>query len=429
MQEEEKKTPAREAQEVVSWYVRDDGREVTDYYVQPCPLPEAAKPRTAPDAQAKKRRSTGVWIFIIIMVVLLAGVAAATLLIHPEEKTEDGTTEDDHSASSIVDIFDSTVPTINRVKGDAELRFSCVPYGDKTLTAQEVYAAVNPAVVMVAAQTAEDKASVGTGVILTEDGYVVTNAHVIAGSYEAWLVLDTGYVLDAELVGYDTNEDIALLKAVDVTGLPTAELGDSGECVVGDTVYAIGNPLGVELRGTLTSGLISAIDRRVTLEGREMTMLQTTAALNNGNSGGPLINEYGQIIGINTMKMSSKTSAATVEGLGFAIPAQRMVSVINDIMATGSFHGIPSLGIYVGQEEQSDGTYQLVIYEVTEGYGAQDAGLLPGDVILAADGKTLSQVSDLITLRNTHVVGESITLTVQRGSTTFDADVKLYAAE
>ena len=160
-----------------------------------------------------------------------------------------------------------------------------------------------------------------------------------------------------------------------------------------------------------------------------MTMLQTTAALNNGNSGGPLINDRGQVIGINTLKMSgNKTATATVEGLGFAVPARRMVAVVNDIMATGAFHGIPSLGIYVGQELQADDTYQLVIYDVTEDYGAAEAGLLPGDVILAADGTEVHETWELLDLRGRHIVGESMVLTVQRGGDVFDADVTLYAA-
>ena len=159
-----------------------------------------------------------------------------------------------------------------------------------------------------------------------------------------------------------------------------------------------------------------------------MTMLQTTAALNNGNSGGPLINDRGQVIGINTLKMSgNKTATATVEGLGFAVPARRMVAVVNDIMATGAFHGIPSLGIYVGQELQADDTYQLVIYDVTEDYGAEEAGLLPGDVILAADGVEVHETWELLELRGRHIVGEDMVLTVQRDGEVFDASVMLYA--
>ena len=423
--QDENKTPVSEPQEVVGQYIRDDSREVTDCYVHRDPLPAAAVHHTP--QPPKKHSRKGLWIFLTVMAVLVMAAVAAALIAGPEDG---GTADDDHDASSIVDIFDKDIPTIDRVEGDPELRFFCTAAEGEALTAQEVYAAVNPSVVMVAVAIDEEKASIGTGVILTEDGYVVTNAHVIAGGLSAWVALDTGEVLDAELVGFDSNEDLALLKLVDGQGLPAARLGDSDACVVGDQVYAIGNPLGVELRGTLTNGLISAIDRQVTMEGRVMTMLQTTAALNNGNSGGPLINDQGQVIGINTMKMSGgKTATATVEGLGFAVPTRRVVAVINDIMATGAFHGIPSLGIYVGQEMQADGAYQLVIYDVTEDYGAAEAGLLPGDVILAADGTEVHETWELLDLRGRHIVGESMVLTVQRGDQVFDADVTLYAAE
>lgn len=423
--QDENKTPVSEPQEVVGQYIRDDSREVTDCYVHRDPLPAAAVHHTP--QPPKKHSRKGLWIFLAVMAMLVMAAVAAALIAGPEDG---GTADDDHDASSIVDIFDKDIPTIDRVEGDPELRFFCTAAEGEALTAQEVYAAVNPSVVMVAVAIDEEKASIGTGVILTEDGYVVTNAHVIAGGLSAWVALDTGEVLDAELVGFDSNEDLALLKLVDGQGLPAARLGDSDACVVGDQVYAIGNPLGVELRGTLTNGLISAIDRQVTMEGRVMTMLQTTAALNNGNSGGPLINDQGQVIGINTMKMSGgKTATATVEGLGFAVPTRRVVAVINDIMATGAFHGIPSLGIYVGQEMQADGAYQLVIYDVTEDYGAAEAGLLPGDVILAADGTEVHETWELLDLRGRHIVGESIVLTVQRGDQVFDADVTLYAAE
>lgn len=423
--QDENKTPVSEPQEVVGQYIRDDSREVTDCYVHRDPLPAAAVHHTP--QPPKKHSRKGLWIFLAVMAVLVMAAVAAALIAGPEDG---GTADDDHDASSIVDIFDKDIPTIDRVEGDPELRFFCTAAEGEALTAQEVYAAVNPSVVMVAVAIDEEKASIGTGVILTEDGYVVTNAHVIAGGLSAWVALDTGEVLDAELVGFDSNEDLALLKLVDGQGLPAARLGDSDVCVVGDQVYAIGNPLGVELRGTLTNGLISAIDRQVTMEGRVMTMLQTTAALNNGNSGGPLINDQGQVIGINTMKMSGgKTATATVEGLGFAVPTRRVVAVINDIMATGAFHGIPSLGIYVGQEMQADGAYQLVIYDVTEDYGAAEAGLLPGDVILAADGTEVHETWELLDLRGRHIVGESMVLTVQRGDQVFDADVTLYAAE
>ena len=302
--------PEQEPDEVVRWYVRpDEGQEITGCYVQPGPMPAAAAPKAV--RQEKRRSRKGLWTFLVILAVLVGVVLGVAIVSALRGGNTDGYGDDfddgDHDASSIVDIFQSDVPTIPRADTDPDLRFYCEKAGEEKLTIQQVYQQVNPATVLVLTDLGE-KASVGTGVILTADGYIVTNAHVIAGGQNALVALYNGDRYEAELVGFSSTEDLALLKAVNASGLPTAPLGDSEECQVGDTVYAIGNPLGVELRGTLTQGIISAIDRPVTMEGRVMTLLQTTAALNNGNSGGPLINEYGQVIGINTLKMSNTLS-------------------------------------------------------------------------------------------------------------------------
>ena len=425
--------PQPEPDEVVSWYVRpDDGVEVTDCYVQPRPMPAAAVPKQPQEKVSHSRK--GLWIFLVAMAVLVGVVLGAAIVSALRSDGSDGDYNydgGDHDASSIVDIFGNEKPAIPRADPDPDLRFYCENASGDKLTIQQVYAAVNPATVLVVAEMGE-KASIGTGVILTADGYMVTNAHVIAGGKSAFVVLADGSSYDAELVGYDSGEDLAVLKAVDAHDLSTAPLGNSDACQVGDTVYAIGNPLGVELRGTLTEGIISAIDRQVTLDGRVMTLLQTTAALNNGNSGGPLINEYGQVVGINTMKMSrtaADTESATVEGLGFAVPSGKVAAVINDIVATGTFHGLPSIGVYVMETEQPDGTVHPVVDSVSPGYGAEAAGLLPGDVILAADGVPVYANEDLLAARRTHIVGENIILTVRRGDHTFEADVYLYPME
>ena len=422
--------PPAEPEEVVSWYVRPDrAREVQDCYVQPRPMPAAAIPKAEPEKKPHSRR--GLWIFLIVLAVLVGtvlGVAVVTALRSGEPS--DGGYDGGEDASSIVDIFGGDIPTIPRADIDPSVRFYCQDAAEEKLTIQQVYAAVNPATVLVVAEMGE-KASIGTGVILTEDGYIVTNAHVIADGQSVLVVLADARQYEAELVGFDSAEDLAVLKAVDAEDLPTAVLGDSDECWVGDTVYAIGNPLGVELRGTLTQGIISAIDRRVTMDGKAMTMLQTTAALNNGNSGGPLINEYGQVIGINTLKMSNTLSdiSATVEGLGFAVPSSRVLSVINDIIATGGFRGLPSIGVYVQETEFADGTTHPVIDSVTENFGAEEAGLQKGDVILAADGIGVSTNTDLLAVRRTHIVGENVVLTIRRDGQTFDVTVVLYPVE
>ena len=207
-----------------------------------------------------------------------------------------------------------------------EITIPTYPYGEgasltvekshgEALSTQEIYRRLNPSVVTVMAQM-EDGMSVGTGVIFTEDGYILTNYHVLEGGSSCTVTLSNDRTYEALYVAGDADNDLAVLK-VDLTGLPAAEFGSSDELVVGDPVYAIGNPLGVELRGTLTDGIVSAINRDVWVEGRSMSLIQTNAALNTGNSGGPLINAYGQVVGINTIKMTS--SYSNVEGLPFPL--------------------------------------------------------------------------------------------------------------
>ena len=428
--QDENRENRTEPQEVVSWYVRPEGQEVVDCYVQPRPLPSGAAPQTPREPEKRSRK--GLWSFLIAAGVLVLAVVAATVVASLRGggavPPVDGGTGDGGDASSIVNISGAAQTTIPRIQGEAGVSLVCTAPAGEKLSIQDMYEKVNPSTVLVVADKGE-QASIGTGVIMTADGYIITNAHVISGGKDCWIALDTGYTYDAKLVGYSEERDLAVLKAVDAADLPAASFGDSDLCRVGDTVYAIGNPLGVELRGTLTDGIISAINRDVQVDGRVMTLLQTTAALNNGNSGGPLINEYGQVVGINTLKMSGNGSEmeATVEGLGFAVPISDACFVVNDIIANGRFRGVPVLGVMV--IESTDNGGQVSVYTVSEGGGAEEAGLLPGDVLLRADGQTLHSIHDLMAVRRTHLVGDTMTLTVLRDGQTFDADVPLYASE
>ena len=421
--------PPAEPEEVVSWYVRPDrAREVQDCYVQPRPMPAAAIPKAAPEKKPHSRR--GLWIFLIVLAVLVGtvlGVAVVTALRSGEPS--DGGYDGGEDASSIVDIFGGDIPTIPRADIDPSVRFYCQDAAEEKLTIQQVYAAVNPATVLVVAEMGE-KASIGTGVILTEDGYIVTNAHVIADGQSVLVVLADARQYKAELVGFDSAEDLAVLKAVDAEDLPVAEFGNSDLTMVGEQVYAIGNPLGIELRCTLTDGIISAVDRDVQLDGRTLNVIQTTAALNNGNSGGPLISRFGQVIGINTLKMSGTGGAdeASVEGLGFALPISHVCYVVNDIIATGRFHGVPTLGITVATYENDDGGTYVQVVDVTDGTSAQEAGVQEGDVIVAVDGRSTATTDDLMAVRRTHIAGETMTLTLSRGGQTISVDVVLRAS-
>ena len=295
------------------------------------------------------------------------------------------------------------------------------------LTPQAVYQAVNPSVVAVVTYSDYQTAS-GTGVIVSSDGYVVTNFHVVEGGNTCYVLLYSGLRYEAKLVGYDEESDLAVLK-IEEEGLPAAEFGSSDRLTVGDTVYAIGNPLGLELRGTFTDGMVSAINRDVDVEGTTMTLIQTNAALNSGNSGGPLINAYGQVVGINTIKMvASYADEAAVEGLGFAIPSSTVAHIVNSLIATGEVEPQPVLGITVmGMVTLPDGNTGVQVIEVTEGLGGDLAGVQAGDVIVSADGESVSTNSDVLRIRRRYTTGEEIPMVIYRDGEYLEVSVLLMA--
>ena len=282
-------------------------------------------------------------------------------------------------------------------------------------TAQEIYQLVNPSVVTVMVQLErDDRVSVGTGVIFTEDGYLITNYHVVEGGRDCVIALDTGYSYQAKYVAGDAKNDLAVLKVETETPLPAAAFGDSDLLTVGDKVYAIGNPLGVELRGTLTDGIVSAINRDVLVDGKTMTLIQTNAALNSGNSGGPLINEYGQVVGINVIKMSS--SYSNVEGLGFAIPSASMGRLVNDLLQYGEVQPEPMLGITVMSmaEQVETDVWGLEVMEVTADSAADAAGVQVGDYVVSAGGQETLTSQDLLRVRQQYHIGDTMPMTVWR---------------
>ena len=330
----------------------------------------------------------------------------------PREDTDDDTTVTGKNELP-------TAPT------DPSVTMTLQPAGGSALSLQSVYAKCLPSVVGIHADISRGEYSTGTGIVLTSDGYIVTNTHVLDGAKSVTVTTSDGTEYTGALVGADAVSDIAVLK-IEAQGLTPAEFGDSSSLQVGDDVVSIGNPLGEQLRWTMTNGIISAINRAVEVDGKSMTLLQTNAALNNGNSGGPLINAYGQVIGINTLKMSTTDDTeATVEGLGFALPISSVSFVVNDIIATGSYRGAPSLGITVTTLEKEGGGTQVQVVEVSGGAGAADAGIQAGDVILAADGQPISVTSDLLTVRRSHVIGDTVTLTILRDGQQFDVEVVL----
>lgn len=297
---------------------------------------------------------------------------------------------------------------------------------DQPLTAQEIYQQVNPSVVLVLTQL-RDGSAVGTGVIFTEDGYIVTNCHVLEGGEDCQVILDTGEFYDAKYVGSDADSDLAVLK-INARNLPAAQFGSSDGLTVGDRVYAIGNPLGIELRGTMTDGIVSAIERDVWVDHRTMTLIQTNAALNSGNSGGPLINIYGQVVGINVIKMTSDYS--NVEGLGFAIPSAYMERIVNDLLDWGEVQPEPVLGLSVMQVSTvlPDGEAGLEVVELTPDSAADRAGIQVGDYALRAGGEDLRTSRDLLRVRRRCHLGDQLPMTLWRDGQRVEVTLELAEA-
>ena len=410
-----------EPDEIVSWYTprQEEPEEVVNYFVQQRPIPQNVWKQAA--KTQRKRRRLWTWlgiggIALVVVVIVVAVLLSSTASSAPSLPGSD----DGDSASSMVDIFRKKETTIPRISGEEGVKLSCQDPSGEELTIQQVYAKVNPSVVAVVAEQSDGSAAVGTGVIMTESGYIITNAHVISGGKSCWVALDTGVTYDARLVGYDEDEDLAVLRAIADNPLPAAEFGNSDLLTVGDPVYAIGNPLGVELRGTLTNGIVSAINREVEMQGRTMTMIQTNAALNNGNSGGPLMNLYGEVVGIVSAKYSSYANT-TVEGLGFAIPINDVQSIIKDIMENGSVGNKAYMAITAGTMTQQmaaqykiNATEGVFVYSVEDDGAGDKAGLKLGDVITKLNDTQITSMEDLSAAKKGFKAGDTVTLTVLR---------------
>ena len=300
---------------------------------------------------------------------------------------------------------------------------------EDALCLQDIYSSVIDSVVSISSMTSSGTSS-GTGIIMSSDGYVITNHHVITGALVISVLTNDNQEFEAALVGSDEMSDLAVLK-IDARGLKAAEFGDSSKLRVGDSVVAIGDPLGVQLRGTMTNGIISAINRDLTVGDRTMTLIQTNAALNNGNSGGPLINCYGQVIGINTVKMSSYyTATASVEGLGFAIPISVAKPIIDELIENGYVAGRPAIGIsgdslpsyYRTYYRLPDGVY---VTSVNEGSDAKAKGIREGDIVTAINGEKICSIDELNTVKNQYAAGDEVTLTIYRSGTYYEVTVTL----
>lgn len=267
----------------------------------------------------------------------------------------------------------------------------------------------------------------GSGVIISDDGYIITCAHVVSGSTSVTVKTQDGAEYKAEVVGSDSETDVAVIK-IDATGLPAAELGDSSEVVPGQSVIAVGNPMG-DLGGTVSGGIVSALNRDITIEGKTYSLMQFDASINPGNSGGGLFDLDGKLIGIVNAKKSGITSNTTViEGISFAIPVDTAKEVAAQLRENGYVKGRPALGIYATEVNASTtsaelyqkGAYDLLDY-ITE-YGVYFTGYAPGndgdlqygDRIIALDSVTVSTRNEILNLLKDYKVGDTVTLTVSR---------------
>ena len=417
--------PQREPNEVTLEYVAEPKPYVA-YYVQDRPLP-GRKPETAaqePPAKTRRKGHRGLKIFLICLaavLVLAGGLYAAWWFGLLPDRFYGGDHGDYYDNPDYYyyygELDESAEPELPVVSADDGVRLVYADGHGDALTIQEIYRKVNPSTVTVVTELPRG-ASVGTGVILTEDGYVVTNYHVVQNASNITVTTHSGDEYAATVKGYDATNDVAVLK-VEAEGLSAATIGSSGNLSIGDMVVAIGNPLG-RLAATETVGYVSGINREVTTDNTVISMLQTDAAINPGNSGGPLFNMYGEVIGITTAKYSGTTnSGASIEGIGFAIPIDDVMGIISDLIDYGYVTGA-YMGITVKDNDKeaaaqfglpTDGAY---VVDVTPGSSADKAGIQSKDLITAVDDHKITTRTDLTrTLRN-YKAGDTAQVTVVR---------------
>ncbi len=393
------------------------------FYSQPLP-PSAPPP--PPERQRKKKHPAVV--FFIFLIVIAAVLTCMVFLGNRNWNIPwmNGLPLPSWFSGNILESDGWSETTIDRAAtGDGTvLALSQAP--GEALSYQQIYRK-NIASIVFVTTTGNDGISQGTGIVFSENGYIITNAHVIEGGYLADVTLDDGTVYNSRLVGYDVNSDLAVLK-IDADGLIPAEFGNSDLLQVGDTALAIGNPLGEELKGTMTEGIISAINRDVRVDGRSMILIQTSAALNFGNSGGALINSSGQVVGITSLKMSSWPE--TVEGLGFAIPTATAKPIVDALITGGHVTGHPMLGITVSDIHPKGYSYGVLVESVDSRSDAWVRGVRKGDYIIKADGRTVLTVEDLLTVKDSKAPGDTIGLVIlERGILHKETDVSVRIME
>lgn len=411
-----------------SWYN-------TETY-QPGELP-AAPVQAAKKPKNKKKRNYRI---IGAVCALLVLIVATSLAFGGDREgiviSDSPARSADDFSDDFKDFFDNYYTGVDLQRTDINIPRAALPnyemelqpHTGEELSLKELYERCAPSVVAISGyKDGQNGYNWGTGVILSEDGLILTNTHVIDGCDSAKVTLSDDRELEAKLVGADGISDLAVLK-IEAEGLTPAEFGESGSLQVGESVAAIGNPLGETFRSTLTDGIISAIERGISYQGHSMTLLQTNTAINEGNSGGALFNMYGQVIGITNMKMMS--SYSSIEGIGFAIPSSTVRNVVNAIAKDGEVSGRTSIGITVGAvppeaAEHYELPEGLYVSDVVEGSDAEKQGIQVGDIITAVNDTPVRVTTDISAIKDELQVGDSMKFTAWRNGETFDVNVKL----
>lgn len=410
-------------------------------YTQPDYIPEWKQP-TQPEEPEEPKKKRRTWLKITALLLALAIVASLGRALL--RSAINGLAA--HNASG-----DSAQPAADASGAASAPESAGEPYqreltplpetlptydSGKTLTAQEVYGINVDAVCGIATEVTTNvfgqtasTAVVGSGFVLTEDGYVVTNNHVVEGTDNVSVKLHDGSTYPAEIIGGDSLSDVALLK-IEAEGLSHVAVGDSDAIAVGEGCIAIGNPLG-ELTFTMTGGYVSALPREINISGKPISMFQTDAAINAGNSGGPLFDMAGNVIGITSAKISGITgSGASIEGVGFAIPINEALRVVYDLQEYGYVRGRAFLGVTVKELDAATAdTYGLpvgpIVQSVVADSCADKAGIAVKDIILAFNGRTVQTYTQLMSALNKCSAGDEVTLRIYRAGAELDVTLTL----
>ncbi len=300
------------------------------------------------------------------------------------------------------------------------------PVLDGVLTTEQIGQLLTPSVVgITSTNNGVEGEATGTGMIFSADGLILTNNHVIEGFDTLTVTLFDTSEHPATLIGRDRQTDLAVLKIEAGKPLRAVVFGNSDQLSVGERAVCIGNPFGLELSGTLTQGVISAVNRSISVDDLTMTVIQIDAAVNPGNSGGPLINQYGQVVGVISSKLMGSFNTA-VEGLGFAIPIVKAAPIINQLLSTGYIAGRPAIGITgTDTPAQGDAPAGFLVATVSLDSDAHRAGIKPGDIIYTFNGKTITTRTEINVIKNDLKAGDTITVGVYRDGDRFDVDFKL----